>query len=222
MTGIAASAYRRWGKRTLDVVASTAALLVLSPLIAAIALSLRLTLGAPVLFRQRRPGLGARPFSIIKFRTMRDPGPGEVWFRSDADRLTRLGRLIRKLSLDELPELWNVLRGDMSLVGPRPLLMEYLPKYTAEQQRRHTVRPGITGWAQVNGRQSIVFSQRLALDVWYVDNWGLALDVRILVRTVIDLFTPKGVIPGQDVDDIDDIGLSTDHDARATTTREGQ
>jgi sugar transferase EpsL len=153
---------------------------------------------------------------------MRHPKPGEVWFRSDDERLTRVGRMIRKLSLDELPSLWNVVRGDMSLVGPRPLLMDYLPKYTPEQNRRHQVRPGITGWAQVNGRQTLLFSRRLELDVWYVDNLSVRLDQRILLQTVFQLFAPTGVVPGQNVDDIDNIGLSADHNDRLASAPEDE
>lgn len=214
--------YARWGKRALDLVASSAGLLALAPAIAGVALLIRFTLGSPVLFRQLRPGLGGRPFSIVKFRTMRHPKPGEVWFRSDDERLTRVGRMIRKLSLDELPSLWNVVRGDMSLVGPRPLLMDYLPKYTPEQNRRHQVRPGITGWAQVNGRQTLLFSRRLELDVWYVDNLSVRLDQRILLQTVFQLFAPTGVVPGQNVDDIDNIGLSADHNDRLASAPEDE
>jgi len=201
----------------MDLVASAVALVVLAPLSAAIAIAVRWCLGAPVLFRQERPGLGGRPFRLVKFRTMRAPRPGEVWFRNDEERLTRLGRFIRKLSLDELPTLWNVLCGEMSLVGPRPLLMEYLPKYTSEQNRRHEVRPGITGWAQVNGRQTIPFSRRLELDVWYVDTLSPSLDMRILWLTVKGLVRPTAVIPGQDVDEVDDLGLSPDRDQKINT-----
>jgi lipopolysaccharide/colanic/teichoic acid biosynthesis glycosyltransferase len=177
-----------------------------------VGLAVRASLGRGVLFKQVRPGYQAKPFTLNKFRTMRDPNSSQVWFRSDQERLTRLGRLIRKLSIDELPELWNVLRGDMSLVGPRPLLMEYLPKYTAEETRRHDVKPGITGWAQVNGRQGIPFSERLRLDVWYVDNWSLGLDVKILVMTFAQAVRGGGVEPGQNVDDVDDLGLSADRE----------
>jgi lipopolysaccharide/colanic/teichoic acid biosynthesis glycosyltransferase len=137
-----------------------------------------------VLFKQVRPGLGGETFTIYKFRTMRPPEAGEIWYLTDEERITPLGRFLRASSLDELPELWNVVRGDMSLVGPRPLLTEYLDCYTTEQRRRHLVRPGITGWAAVNGRNRISFEERLALDVWYVDNWSLRLDLRILARTV--------------------------------------
>ena len=128
----------------------------------------------------KSPGLHGRTFEIVKFRTMRTPRAGEVWYLTDQDRITRLGRFLRSTSIDELPELWNVLRGDMSLVGPRPLLVEYLPHYTARERRRHEMRPGITGWAAVNGRHTLPFEDRLELDAWYVDNWSLALDFRIL------------------------------------------
>jgi sugar transferase EpsL len=170
-------------KRGLDVAGAALGLVVLSPVLAATALAVRALHGPPVLYRQARPGLGGKPFVILKFRTMRPPRAGEVWFKTDEQRLTRLGRFLRTTSLDELPELWNVLRGDMSLVGPRPLLMEYLDEYTPTERRRHDVRPGITGWAAVNGRNAIPFRARLSLDVWYVDHWTLGLDLRILART---------------------------------------
>jgi sugar transferase EpsL len=171
-------------KRGMDVVGAALGLLVLSPVLAATALAVRVSLGAPLLFRQVRPGLHGRPFTILKFRTMRPPRTGEVWYLTNEQRLTRAGRFLRAASLDELPELWNVLRGEVSLVGPRPLLVHFLETYTADERRRHDVRPGITGWAAVNGRHSILFKERLALDVWYVDRWSLALDLRILARTV--------------------------------------
>lgn len=207
-----ANLYQRYGKRTLDVGTSGLALILLAPLLALIGFAVWISMGRPILFRQERPGKGGKPFHIVKFRTMREVRPGEIWFRSDKERLTRVGRLIRKLSLDELPTLWNVLRGEMSLVGPRPLLMEYLPKYTPEQNRRHEIRPGITGWAQVSGRQAIPFSRRLELDVWYVSRVSLALDVRIFLLTVIGLLAPTGVIPEQNLDDVDDLGLSPDRE----------
>lgn len=197
-------------KRSFDAVAASVGLVVLSPVLGAAALGIAATLGRPVLFSQERPGFRGRPFTIYKFRTMRSPAPGEMWFRTDDQRLTHLGRFLRATSIDELPELWNVLRGDMSLVGPRPLLMEYLSKYTSDENRRHDVRPGITGWAQVNGRQNIPFSKRLALDVWYVDHWSLALDAKILFLTAAQVFRSSGVVSGQDVDVVDDIGLSAD------------
>jgi lipopolysaccharide/colanic/teichoic acid biosynthesis glycosyltransferase len=186
-------------KRGLDVVGAAVGLVALSPVMAATALAVRVTLGAPVLFRQVRPGLGGRPFTILKFRTMREPLPGEVWYLTNEQRLGRLGRFLRATSLDELPELWNVLRGEMSLVGPRPLLVHYLETYTPQQARRHDVRPGLTGWAAVNGRHAIRFEERLALDVWYVDHWSLALDLRILVRTVAQVVARKDVSVHEDL-----------------------
>ncbi len=191
---------RRGAKRIIDVVLAATVLLVLSPVIAATALAIIATDGRPILFRQRRPGRGGAPFTIVKFRTMRAPRPGEAWYRTDDERVTRLGRLLRTTSLDELPELWNVLRGDMSLVGPRPLLMEYLPVYTPDQARRHDVRPGITGWAIIHGRNDLSFAERLALDTWYVDHWSLRLDARILIATVGQVLRRSGATPAQDVD----------------------
>jgi lipopolysaccharide/colanic/teichoic acid biosynthesis glycosyltransferase len=176
--------YRWHTKRMTDILLSSIALLVLAPVMAVIALLVRSRLGAPVLFLQQRPGLGGRPFTMLKFRTMTDARDHTGRLMPDAERLTPFGRWLRSTSLDELPELWNVLRGDMSLVGPRPLLMEYLPHYTPEQMRRHEVRPGITGWAQINGRNAIAWERKFALDVWYVDHLSPWLDVRILVMTV--------------------------------------
>jgi lipopolysaccharide/colanic/teichoic acid biosynthesis glycosyltransferase len=152
-----------------------------------------------VLFRQVRPGLHGRPFTILKFRTMRPPRTGEVWYLTNEQRLTPLGRFLRNTSLDELPELWNVLRGEMSLVGPRPLLMHYLDTYTPEEMRRHDVRPGITGWAAVNGRHSLLFKERLALDAWYVAHWSLSLDARILARTVAQVVRRTDVSTTEDL-----------------------
>ena len=174
-------------KRLLDVAGAAAGLLVLSPLLAAIAIAAYAGQGWPIFFRQVRPGKGGRLFSLVKFRTMRAPRPGEVWYLTDDARITRLGRWLRSTSLDELPELWNVLRGDMSLVGPRPLLVEYLDQYSPEEARRHDVRPGVTGWAVVNGRNALRFRERLLLDVWYVDHWSLWLDLRILLRTLVQV-----------------------------------
>jgi lipopolysaccharide/colanic/teichoic acid biosynthesis glycosyltransferase len=179
---------RGFAKRLMDLSVAAVALVALSPVLAAAALAVRLTMGSPVLFRQVRPGYRGRPFTLVKLRTMRD-GPG----LSDAERLTPLGRLLRKTSVDEIPQLWNVLRGEMSLVGPRPLLMQYLPLYTPEQARRHEVRPGITGWAQVNGRNAVSWEEKFALDVWYVDHQSLALDLKILALTVWKTFTAHGV-----------------------------
>jgi lipopolysaccharide/colanic/teichoic acid biosynthesis glycosyltransferase len=174
-------------KRLFDLALVIPGLLLLSPVLLCVALAVRLRLGPGVLFRQRRPGLRGRPFTILKFRTMRD-GPG-----ADAERLTPFGRFLRSTSLDELPELLNVLRGDMSLVGPRPLLMQYLSRYSPEQARRHEVQPGITGWAQVNGRNALSWEEKFALDVWYVDNRSLALDLRILWRTLLAVIRREGI-----------------------------
>jgi lipopolysaccharide/colanic/teichoic acid biosynthesis glycosyltransferase len=165
-------------------------------------------MGRPVFFRQQRPGLHGEPFTMHKLRTMREPRRNEVFFRTDANRLTPLGRFLRQTSIDELPELWDVLRGKMSLVGPRPLLMEYLPRYTPEQKRRHEVRPGITGWAQIHGRQHVKFGKRLELDVWYVDNASLLLDLYILARTAREVFRASNIVHGQTVEEVDDIGLA--------------
>ncbi len=189
----------RAAKRAIDAVAAALGLVVLSPLLGAIALAVAAIDGRPVLFRQTRPGLGGKPFRIVKFRTMRPPRPGEVYYLTDGQRLTKLGRFLRSTSLDELPELWNVLRGDMSLVGPRPLLTEYLDAYTPEQRRRHDVRPGITGWAAVNGRNAIRFEERLALDLWYVDHWSLRIDLAILARTALQVVRRADVEPAEDV-----------------------
>jgi sugar transferase EpsL len=171
-------------KRGMDVAGAATAAIVLSPVLAWTALAVAASQGLPILFRHERPGLHEKPFVMVKFRTMRPPRRGEVWYMTDDDRITRLGRFLRSTSLDELPELWNVLRGEMSLVGPRPLLKEYLDQYTPEEGRRHEMRPGITGWAAVNGRNVLRFRDRLALDVWYVDHWSLGLDMKIVGMTV--------------------------------------
>jgi sugar transferase EpsL len=180
-------------KRLLDLLVAAAALLLFSPLLLLVALLVRVQLGSPVLFRQLRPGLHGKPFELIKFRTMRPESEERSGVASDAGRLTRLGRLLRSASLDELPELWNVLRGDMSLVGPRPLLMQYLSRYSPEQARRHEVRPGLTGWAQVNGRNALGWEEKFALDVWYVDNRSMLLDLRILAMTAWQVVRPRGI-----------------------------
>ena len=174
-------------KRALDILLVLVFAPLWIPLAAVVACLVRLFLGAPVLFRGVRAGLGARPFTLVKFRSMRT-GPG-----SDAARLTRFGRLLRASSLDELPELWNVLKGEMSLVGPRPLPVRYLPRYSPEQARRHEVRPGLTGWAQVNGRNLLSWEEKFRLDVWYVDHRTLWLDLRILALTVLAVLRPSGV-----------------------------
>ena len=181
------------GKRAFDLVASILLILLLWPVMLAVAAAVRVALGRPVLFRQIRPGLNGEPFELIKFRTMRiDPKAGTS-IASDVQRLTRLGRFLRAASLDELPELWNVLRGDMSLVGPRPLLMQYLGRYSADQARRHLVRPGLTGWAQVNGRNALSWEEKFALDTWYVDNRSFWLDLKILLITAWQVVRPRGI-----------------------------
>ena len=184
-------------KRIIDVAAAGLGLVMLSPLLLIIGLAVLMALGSPILFRQERPGRHGRPFTLYKFRSMRTAGEGAAPL-SEAERLTRLGAFLRRTSLDELPELWNVLRGDMSLVGPRPLLMEYLPLYTPEQARRHHVRPGITGWAQINGRNAISWEEKFRLDVWYVDHRSLSLDLRILLLTIRRVLSGHGINePGQ-------------------------
>lgn len=180
-------------KRSFDVFVAAALLVALAPVLGMIAIAVRLFLGVPVLFRQQRPGLHGRPFELVKFRTMRDASDRQGKPLSDAERLTRFGRVLRASSLDELPELWNVLKGEMSLVGPRPLLMEYLPLYSPEQARRHAVRPGITGWAQVNGRNALTWDEKFALDLWYVQHQFFLLDLWILILTVWRVLRPKGV-----------------------------
>jgi len=179
-------------KRTFDFVVALLGLVLLSPLMLAIAFIIRVFMGSPVFFRQQRPGLHGVPFQLVKFRTMGNLADAAGQQRPDADRLTPLGEFLRSTSLDELPELWNVLRGDMSLVGPRPLLMEYLPLYTPQQARRHEARPGITGWAQISGRNAISWDERFALDVWYVDHRSLSLDLRILATTLVRVVQREG------------------------------
>jgi lipopolysaccharide/colanic/teichoic acid biosynthesis glycosyltransferase len=180
-------------KRLFDFTAALLGLIVLAlPLLVLMAL-IRRKLGSPVLFRQTRPGLHGQPFEMVKFRTMTDARGPDGALLPDAERLTPFGRFLRSTSLDELPELWNVLKGDMSLVGPRPLLMEYLPLYSPEQARRHVVRPGVTGWAQVNGRNAISWEEKFALDTWYVDHQSLQLDIRILWLTVKKVLVREGI-----------------------------
>jgi lipopolysaccharide/colanic/teichoic acid biosynthesis glycosyltransferase len=197
-------------RRSVDVVGATILTVVLSPVLAGLAGAIRLTMGSPVLFRQLRPGYKGQSFEVLKFRTMKeavDAGGDEL---PDDERLTRLGVFMRQLSLDELPQLWNILRGDMSFIGPRPLLMEFLKWYSPEQMRRHDVKPGVTGWAQVQGRHAILFSKRLELDVWYVDNRSLRLDLKILGLTLLKVLTMRGAQPAQADAEVDDVGL---HDA---------
>jgi Sugar transferases involved in lipopolysaccharide synthesis len=176
-----------------DIVASFIGLVLLSPVIVITAWQIKRKLGSPVLFRQTRPGVNGVPFEMIKFRTMRDALDGDGNPLPDAERMTTFGSFLRSTSLDELPELLNVLKGDMSLVGPRPLLMEYLPLYSAEQYRRHEVRPGVTGWAQINGRNALSWKDKFALDVWYVDNQSFLLDVKIIFRTVRKVLVRDGI-----------------------------
>tara|TARA_R110000796_G_scaffold24373_1_gene69503 strand:- start:360 stop:956 length:597 start_codon:yes stop_codon:yes gene_type:complete len=180
-------------KRAFDIVMSASALLLLAPVIGYVAWQINRQMGSPVLFRQARPGLNGKPFEMIKFRTMKDALDAGGNPLPDSERLTAFGRFLRSSSLDELPELWNVLKGDMSLVGPRPLLMEYLPLYSAEQCRRHDARPGITGWAQINGRNALSWEEKFKLDVWYVDNQSFWLDIKILFLTVKKVLVRDGI-----------------------------
>jgi lipopolysaccharide/colanic/teichoic acid biosynthesis glycosyltransferase len=180
-------------KRGFDLVVSAIGLLLLSPLLAVVSVAIRLSSSEPILFRQQRPGLYGKPFTIYKFRTMTDEHDGQGKLLPDAERLTSFGRFLRRTSLDELPELFNVLKGEMSVVGPRPLLMRYLDRYTPEQMRRHEVKPGITGWAQVNGRNAISWEQKFDLDVWYVHNWSLWLDVKIIALTAWKILKGEGI-----------------------------
>lgn len=203
--------YRRLGKRLFDLSIAVPASILLLPVWLVVALLVRVKLGAPVFFRQQRPGLNGQSFTIYKFRTMTDARDASGQIRPDAERLTKFGRFLRSTSLDELPELFNVLKGEMSIVGPRPLLMQYLERYTPQQARRHEVRPGITGWAQINGRQTILFSQRLEFDVWYVEHMSLLLDLKIITLTIPRALRSSGVISGQDVNEVDDVGLYHPH-----------
>ncbi|MEQ1539362.1 MAG: sugar transferase [Sphingorhabdus sp.] len=186
-------------KRAFDIIVSLIGLIVAGPVLLIVALLVRIFLGSPVLFRQQRPGLNAEPFEILKFRTMTDSVGSDGQLLPDKDRLTAFGRFLRASSLDELPELWNVLVGDMSLVGPRPLLMEYVPLYNDRQMRRHDARPGITGWSQVNGRNAIGWNEKFALDVWYVDNQSMLLDIKILFMTVAAIVRRDGINASENV-----------------------
>lgn len=189
-------------KRLFDITTATTAMAVLSPVYVITAYKVKKNLGSPVLFRQTRPGLNGNPFDMVKFRTMTDCRDSEGNLLPNKDRLTPFGKMLRNTSLDELPELWNVIKGDMSLVGPRPLLMEYLPLYNDEQKRRHHVRPGITGYAQVNGRNAIGWGEKFELDLWYVDNQSLWLDIKILFKTV------KKVLVKDDINASEDVTMS--------------
>lgn len=180
-------------KKALDRAVALGVLAATAPILGAAAVATRATIGGPVFFRQDRPGLGGRPFTIYKLRTMRDARGPDGELLPDEARLTRLGRLFRSSSIDELPQMWNVLKGELSLVGPRPLLMQYLPLYSREQARRHEVLPGITGWAQVNGRNALTWEEKFSLDVWYVDHWSLGLDLRIIARTIGRVLSREGI-----------------------------
>ena len=185
--------YRVIFKSLLDRIGAVLALLLLGPLMAVIAMAIRVSLGRPILFKQQRPGLGGEPFDLLKFRTMTEETDLQGRLRPDRDRLTQVGRFFRSSSLDELPELLNILLGKMSFVGPRPLLMQYMPLYSKEQARRHEVRPGLTGWAQVNGRNSLSWEEKFRLDVWYVDHVGFFLDLRILLMTFWKVLRREGI-----------------------------
>jgi sugar transferase EpsL len=180
-------------KRVVDIVGASVGIILLAPVMLAVALLVLLTMGRPVLFRQQRPGLRGKPFTLYKFRTMRDARSASGELLPDDLRLTTFGKWLRSTSLDELPELFNVFKGEMSLVGPRPLLMEYLPRYSPEQARRHEVKPGITGWAQVNGRNALTWEEKFRMDVWYVDHWNLWLDMKILLLTIWKVLKREGI-----------------------------
>jgi sugar transferase EpsL len=197
-------------RRLIDLTGASILSVLLSPVLAGLAIAIRLSMGRPILFRQQRPGYKGEPFEVYKFRTMKDAVDAEGEPLPDEERLTKVGVFMRQLSLDELPQLWNILKGDMSFIGPRPLLMEFLRWYTPEQMRRHDVKPGVTGWAQVQGRHNIPFSKRLALDVWYVDNRSTRLDLRIVGLTFLKVLSMRGAQPAQTDAEVDDVGL---HDA---------
>ncbi|MGI6747105.1 MAG: sugar transferase [Anaerovoracaceae bacterium] len=180
-------------KRFFDIFFSLFFIVILSPILLIVCLLVRIKLGSPIFFRQKRPGLHGKVFTMFKFRSMIDKKDAEGNLLPDTDRLTRLGKFLRSTSIDELPELYNILKGDMSFVGPRPLLVKYLERYSPEQARRHEVKPGLTGWAQVNGRNAISWEEKFKLDVWYVDNWNLMLDIKILWMTVIKVFKREGI-----------------------------
>jgi len=184
--------YKRWIKRGFDLGVASAVLVVLAPLMLVVSVLIRVIMGGPVLFQQVRPGFRGQPFTCLKFRTMAEKRDGTGALLPDRERMVPLGTWLRRTSLDELPQLWNIVRGDLSLIGPRPLLTEYMPYYTAEEQRRHSVRPGLTGWAQVHGRNILNFDERLKMDVWYVDHVSWQLDFRILLATVRLVFSAKG------------------------------
>ncbi|MGB9788925.1 MAG: sugar transferase [Dictyoglomus turgidum] len=180
-------------KRIIDIIGSLIGLVVASPIIVVISIIIYIAMGRPIFFKQVRPGLKGKPFVIYKFRTMLDLRDENGNLLPDEKRLTTIGKFLRSTTLDELPEFWNVLKGDMSLVGPRPLLMEYLDRYTPEQERRHNVKPGMTGWAQINGRNAITWEEKFKLDVWYVDNWNILLDLKIIFLTILKVLKREGI-----------------------------
>lgn len=185
--------YQKYGKRFFDLVLTILGLMLLSPVLIMVALLVRTRLGRPILFKQTRPGLHGKPFAIYKFRTMTDERGADGQLLPDGERLTRLGRFLRAASLDELPELLNILKGDMSIVGPRPLLMQYLDRYTPEQARRHEVKPGLSGWAQINGRNAVSWEDKFTMDVWYVDHQSLWLDIKIILLTIFKVVKREGI-----------------------------
>ncbi len=197
-------------RRLIDLTGASILSVLLSPVLAGLAVAIRFSMGRPIVFRQQRPGYRGEPFEVYKFRTMKDAVGADGEPLPDEERLTKVGVFMRQLSLDELPQLWNIIKGDMSFIGPRPLLMEFLKWYTPEQMRRHEVKPGVTGWAQVQGRHDIPFSKRLALDVWYVDNRSVRLDLKIVGLTFLKVLSMRGAQPAQTDAEVDDVGL---HDA---------
>jgi lipopolysaccharide/colanic/teichoic acid biosynthesis glycosyltransferase len=201
-------------KRLLDVVLALCGLIAAAPVLLVIAVAIRLSMGSPVLFRQTRPGLHGQPFELVKFRTMRDPTDAQGNVIETRQRVTRVGSILRRTSLDEIPELYNVLRGEMSIVGPRPLLMEFMQYYNATQRRRHDMRPGMTGWAQVHGRRTVQMQERIALDVWYVDNWSLRLDAHIMLTTIGQILRGQGAEPTRGVP-VAELGWTPDTNADA-------
>ena len=194
-------------KRLIDIATGALGIMLFSIIIFLTAIFIYITMGRPIFFVQTRPGLNEKLFKLWKFRTMKTPGNGEEWIFSDEDRITPIGKIIRKYSIDELPQFWNLLKGDLSLVGPRPLLKEYLPVYTKRQRHRHDVKPGITGWAQINGRNKLSLSERRELDVWYVENWSIALDIKIIFKTMGQVITGKDVVVVSKMSSVDDQGF---------------
>ena len=194
-------------KRLIDIATGALGIMLFSIIIFLTAIFIYITMGRPIFFVQTRPGLNEKLFKLWKFRTMKTPINGEEWLFSDGDRITPIGKIIRKYSIDELPQFWNLLKGDLSLVGPRPLLKEYLPVYTKRQRHRHDVKPGITGWAQINGRNKLSLSERRELDVWYVENWSIALDIKIIFKTMGQVITGKDVVVVSKMSSVDDQGF---------------